>query len=241
MKDLGWQAAAQDHARAEFPRESCGVVIAGGDYIPCRNLAATPAIQFDLDAHDYAAAEETGEIVAIVHSHPNESANPSAADRVACEASGLPWWIVGVPSGVWRHYEPCGYAAPLIGRPFFHGVLDCFTLIRDWCRIERGIEIPNFERRDDWWTRGENLYVDHFAEAGFYCVGHEAPRAPKWGDIILMQVRADVPNHGAIWLGNDVILQHLHGRLSGRDMYGGYWRKHTTHWLRYGSGGGAYE
>ena len=47
-----------------------------------------------------------------------------------------------------------------------------------------------------------------------------------------MQVLSNVPNHAAIYLGGDVIGHHLYGRLSGRDVYGGYYKKHTTHVLR---------
>lgn len=228
-KRAAWQADAWAHAQAEYPREACGLVV-GGVYVPCRNTAAGSTDHFALHAHDYAAAGERGTITALFHSHPNASANPSEADRVACEASGLPWHIVGVPSGVWTYLQPCGYRVPLIGRPFAHGVLDCYSLIRDWYAQERGIALPDFPRPDDWWAHGGNLYVEHFAEAGFTAIDEHALQN---GDVILMQIKADVPNHGAIWLAGDVLLQHLCGRLSGRDVYGGYWRKHATHFLHY--------
>ena len=32
---------------------------------------------------------------------------------------------------------------------------------------------------------------------------------------------------------DNIILHHCHGRLSSRDVYGGYWRKVTTHVLRH--------
>jgi cell wall-associated NlpC family hydrolase len=48
-----------------------------------------------------------------------------------------------------------------------------------------------------------------------------------------MQVASPVPNHAAVYLGDGLILHHLQGRLSSRDVYGGYWQKVTTHALRH--------
>ncbi|WP_043946902.1 Mov34/MPN/PAD-1 family protein, partial [Ralstonia solanacearum] len=48
-----------------------------------------------------------GEVLAVVHSHPNASAEPSEADHVACEASGLPWHIIAWPADDVRTIEPC--------------------------------------------------------------------------------------------------------------------------------------
>ena len=55
------------------------------------------------------------------------------------------------------------------------------------------------------------------------------------GDVLLMQIASPVPNHAAIYLDDGVIMQHVAGRLSSRDVYGGYWAKHTTHVLRHRS------
>ncbi len=232
MNAPAWQTAAEVHARAEYPRESCGLVVSG-NYMPCTNQARGTE-HFQLSARDYAAAEERGTIEAVVHSHPDAPANPSPADRVACETSGLPWHIVGLSAGeitVWKYCAPCGYEAPLVGRPFYHGVLDCYALVRDWYARERGIALPDYAREDEWWHHGGDLYREHFREAGF---APAEPGSAIEGDVILMQVHSPVPNHAAIWLPGDVLLHHLYGRLSCREVYGGYYRKHTTHWLRYG-------
>lgn len=224
--------AAERHARAEFPKEACGliaVVKGRRRYFPCKNLSTEGEDRFEIDPQDYARVEDLGEIVGVFHSHPNASANPSEADRLGCEASGVVWYILGLPSGVWVNLKPSGYTVPLVGREFVHGVLDCYTLIRDWYRHERGVTLPDFQRKDEWWVAGENLYVDNFESAGFQIVDG----LPEEGDVLLMQVCSNVPNHGAIYLGNDQIVHHLYGRLSSREVYGGYYKKHTTHILRY--------
>ncbi|WP_454710945.1 C40 family peptidase [Cupriavidus nantongensis] len=225
--------AIRAHAAAEYPREACGLIVVerGRErYVPCRN-AASGTEHFVLPAEDFAAAEDLGEVVAVVHSHPDAPAMASEADLVSCEASGMPWHILSWPADDLRTIEPSGYQAPLVGRQFAHGVLDCYTLVRDWYRIERAIALPDFPRRDDWWHQGEDLYMRHYAEAGFVAVSQDQPE--QAGDVILMQLRSPVPNHAAVYLGGGHMLHHLHGRLSSRDVYGGYWQEITRCVLRY--------
>jgi len=226
------QSAAFEHAKAAYPRESCGllVVCKGKElYVPCANLGVGTD-QFVIDPKDYARADAMGEIVAVVHSHPALPPTPSQADRVACEASGLHWYIVSYPNGQWAELKPQGYVAPLVGREWSHGVLDCYSLVRDWFAQERGIDLPDFNRFDEWWKRGENLYVDNFESSGFVRLDVQPLQV---GDCFLMQVVSPVPNHAAVYLGDGLILHHLQGRLSSRDVYGGYWQKITTHTLRH--------
>lgn len=226
-------AAVRKHAAAEYPREACGLVVVvrgRARYVPCRNLA-TDDEHFVLPKQDFAAAADLGEVTAVVHSHPDLSAEPSQADRVACEASGLPWHIVAYPDDDLRTIEPCGYEAPLVGRQFAHGVLDCYSLVRDWYARERGIVLPDFDRHDGWWQHGEDLYMQHYAEAGFVAISQDQPEVA--GDVILMQLRSPVPNHAAVYLGDGHMLHHLHGRLSSRDVYGGYWQQIARCVLRY--------
>ena len=220
------------HAAATLPRECCGLLLVrqGKEvYWPCRNLAAG-AGQFRMDPADYAAAEEAGDVLAIVHSHPYLSPEPSQADRVGCEVSGLPWIILGWPSGEWRECVPNGYVAPLIGRVFAHGVLDCYTLVRDYYQREVGIGLPDFERQDDWWKAGQDLYRDNFAAAGFHVIERGQLKAH---DVILIQLGANVANHAAIYLGDGLILHHPMNRLSGRTVFGGYWQKQAVLFLRH--------
>jgi len=227
---MTWRDDAERDARDAYPREACGlVVVARGReiYHPCRNVAA--GVQhFEIDPADYAEAEDSGTIVGVFHSHPDGTEAASEPDRVGCESSGVPWHILAWPENRWGTIVPSGYAAPLIGREFHHGTLDCYGLIRDWYRIERGVVLSDFQRLNDWWHQGGDLYRAHFAEAGF-----EAGADLHPGAVLLMQVASPVPNHAAIYLGDDIILHHLHGRLSSRDVYGGFWRKVTTHVLRY--------
>lgn len=229
------EAQIRAHAAEDYPREACGLIVVkkGREtYVRCRNEAASPEQHFVLSPEDLAAAEDTGEVVALVHSHPNMPARASEADLVGCERSELPWVLVSVMPGPvvddLRTIEPSGYEAPYVGREWSHGSLDCWGLCRDWYARERGVSLPDPDRRDGWWDDGSSdLYGDHaMTAAGFSRVDLKSILP---GDLILMQIRSRnlVPNHAAIYLGDGQILHHLHGRLSSRDIYGGYWQEVT--------------
>lgn len=241
--------AITTHALAEYPRECCGLIVAVGRrevYRPCTNLSHGLE-QFRMSAEDWADAEDVGRVLAVVHSHPDAPATPSDADRAACEATGLPWVIVSVRDGVAQDVQqiaPTGWTAPLLGRQFFHGVLDCYTLIRDWYQRDAGIELLDFERADDWWNQGQDLYMQGFAQTGFERVPDGAALQP--GDVVLMAVRSPVANHAGIYLDKrplveapdlhpvpNAMLHHLYGRLSERVVYGGHWQEITMAVVRH--------
>ena len=220
------------HANRESPRECCGLVIVSKGkerYRPCRNIS-TGSDQFHLDPRDYADAEDRGDVIAIAHSHVNISPQPSQADLTTCESMGLPWIIMNVPVGTYHVFEPSGYEPPLIGCQFSHGVNDCYSLIRRYYQRELQITIPDFERRDDWWKTEQDLYRDNFAAAGFVRIEESALRTH---DVILMQLSSDKTNHGAVYLGDGKILHHPMNRLSGREMFGGFWRNIATVYLHH--------
>ncbi|MDR2208810.1 MAG: C40 family peptidase [Azoarcus sp.] len=223
------------HAAETAPAECCGVaVVVRGRlrYLRCRNRAAE---DFEIDPADWAAADDTGEIVGICHSHVFVLPEPSMADLTMCEQTDVPWLIVNHPSGAYKIVTPSGWRAPLIGRQFRHGVLDCYTLVRDYYRETLGIDLPDFQREDDWWLKGGDLYRQNFEAAGFVMIGDGDCRDLRVHDGLMLQVASPVPNHAAVLVEDGQILQHCHGRLSSRDVYGGYWRKHTTHVLRHRS------
>lgn len=235
------------HGEQEYPRECCGLIaiVKGRErYFPCENRAQG-SDHFTLSSEDYSTVEDLGEITAICHSHPNAPSTPSQADLVSCEATELPWHIVRVDTGVDdvpKSLEisttlPTGYIAPLVGRQFAHGVLDCYSIVRDWYLQERDIVLPNFERPDLWWNDGHSdLYTEGFPVAGFKRIGYTIHDCtPEIGDVFLMQIRSKnhKPNHAGVYVGDGLMIHHLHGRLSSKDFYGGMYQDYTRAILRY--------
>ncbi|PRP71509.1 hypothetical protein BUE93_05790 [Chromobacterium amazonense] len=211
--------------------EACGVVLDSGRVYPCRNRSLLPAEYFELDPVDYAAAEQLGRVAGIWHSHPHGSAEPSWVDRAMCERTRLPWHIVSPGGGDYRYLEPSGWQAPLLGRPYCYGVFDCWELVRDWYRQERGMVLsrPPAAGEAGWSERGCNVIHDAATAMGF--ARHDGE--PQAGDLAVFQMQSAVPNHLAVWLGDGRILHHLRDRPSETHVYGGYWARCMTGFWRY--------
>jgi proteasome lid subunit RPN8/RPN11 len=222
------------HALEDPSVEACGFIINAGGFervVRARNAAPDPSRFFVIHPDDYAAAEKVGRIIAIYHSHPKGPSEPSAGDRAACTASGLPWYIYSVPDHSFAAIDPDDFPAPLVGREFLWGINDCGTLVRDYYREKLGINLvyePYPERF--WKDPNHKPYLRKFLENGFRIVN-----APKEHDCLLLQLSADEPNHAAIYINGGLILHHVQNRLSCRDVYGGYWREVTRYVLRHES------
>ncbi len=229
--------AIQQDAIRRYPEESCGAVTPHG-YLPLDNFAEDKRRQFDCSR----ACDElqiAGELLAVVHSHPDGPAGPSAHDIASQRSMDLPWGLVmsdGTVASRPFFWGDSLTPPPLLGREFRHGPSgtdgrgDCGALIRDWFRLERGLLIPDFPRDDEWWKAGKDLYAQHFSEAGFVLANREDPRL---GDVALIQFRSkDVANHGGIYVGGGLLLNNLEGRLSREEPILG-WAKHVRLWLRH--------
>jgi proteasome lid subunit RPN8/RPN11 len=239
----GALAEIQEHAKAEYPKEACGAITPEG-YLPLINVHKVPDRAFDCrDACNQLEAE--GRLLAVVHSHPDGPLGPSSWDMRQQMAMDIPWGLVatdGVRVGRPFFWGDSLEPPPLLRRDFRHGPSgtdgkgDCYALVRDWFRMERGIVLPECPRNDNWWAGadgGDNLYLNGLAKSGFVDIGRNAGlRDPRPGDCFLAQVRARTPNHGGVYIGNGQILHHPGNSLSITKPLG-EWVRLVTHWLRY--------
>ena len=224
-----------DHAKEETPNECCGLIIirkGRTKYIRCKNIAELPKHTFVLASDDYIKAEDEGEIVGVAHSHPYEPPIPSDGDKVACEKSGVPWYIVNPQTERWGYYEPSGFELPYVGRKFQFGIIDCYTLVRDYFKKEFNLQLRDYYRADEFWKKGQSLYEDNFMKEGFIKIPLDEI---KKHDLLFMQLESNLPNHAAIYLGDQQVLHHVQGRLSSRDILGEYYIKNTAFAARHKS------
>lgn len=243
-------ADAATHAKAQFPKESCGFVAAGA-YVACDNTHKTPERDFTISDPRYDAAVIGKTLQAVIHSHPNGPVRPSEKDMQSQVSTGVPWVIITLnekgpgESIAWGGNLPI---APVIGRPFVHGVFDCYALIRDVFRKGKDelakeqvawpfapILLPEFPRSDDWWNDGQNLYLDGFEKAGF----KEIPRSEAAaGDVFLTAIGNShinpkkIINHGGVLLQNGELLHHFATQPSRRSI-AGPWMRSIQKFVRY--------
>ena len=229
--------------KTKYPNEACGLIVEPFEIIECANIAVDPKQYFLLDPQDYIKTARESKIVGVWHTHCEQPGVPSMADKAGCEASDMPWVIVGMrknESGEIEKFEqstivPTGYRADYVGRPYVFGIFDCYTLVADYYEKELGIKL---ERRPSWfkplwWENGEDFFVQEFKQQGFKRL---IDQEIQQHDIFLMQIRSPVANHIGVYVGEDKILHHTQERLSKEDVYGGsYWMKHTVHHLRHES------
>jgi len=95
-----------EHARAEAPRECCGILIGSGtavsEALAARNIAEQPT-RFLIDPQDHIDAIRSvrgrgAQVVGFYHSHPHSSAVPSETDRAEASYPDHLYLIVGLAS-----------------------------------------------------------------------------------------------------------------------------------------------
>ncbi len=98
MTEYNWAADAFKDATKAYPEECCGLLIdidGIETYWKCKNISGTyKEKSFVIDPLDYANGEDQGEVLGIVHSHPDGDFTFSHTDRMACKYIDLPFYLV---------------------------------------------------------------------------------------------------------------------------------------------------
>tara|TARA_R110002012_G_scaffold321104_1_gene547409 strand:+ start:3410 stop:4111 length:702 start_codon:yes stop_codon:yes gene_type:complete len=231
---MSWKQDALVHAKDQDPKESCGLLlnIRGKEkYFACKNLSTWANQCFIIDPEDYVKGSDLGDIIAIIHSHPTTQPIASEADKISCEETNLPWYIINPKTEQWGSYKPTGYKAPLVGRQWVWGVTDCWALVRDWYKQELGIILRDWERPI---TPEEFIANPMFVKCASATGFKELRPQEKLenGDLLFMSIMTTGLNHVAIFLDGDV-LHHLADRISCKEPYNEWLLKCTGMRLRY--------
>lgn len=230
----------KEQAAREYPKEAVWLITKKGCR-KVRNVHPDPENHFEVSKADLAKAALAG-LLAVVHSHPDRPEVPSANDMQGQVNTDVPWGVLSCTAEGASDIRWWGTPerAPLIGRPFVHGISDCYSLIRDYYFVEKGITLPEFPRSWGWWDEGEDLFIEGFEKAGFARI---ASGEVKPGDVWLARIRSGVVNHGGVVLDHGLALHQIgsprgpidESRLSAREPMARY-LPHVELWLRYVGG-----
>ena len=116
----------------------------------------------------------------------------------------------------------------LLGRQWRYGVFDCFTLIRDFFKLQ-GVELPDFERPSDLETC-DSIFLEQAERIGFKPVQYESRRP---GDVLIMSLGTKEPMHAAILLPDERILHQRQDSLSAIEPLGRYYVSKVAAVFRY--------
>ena len=206
------------HAKDCHPQESCGVILIEDPskpnkltYLPQENISSDPLNSFELPTEAWMA----GDVVAVVHSHPNGEPLLSGLDRQQQTMHGVPWALV---TGQQVKVFPC--VPHLRGREFDYGKFDCGTLVADAYNLA-GIQLP-YQERGSMEFDTENGTIENYLISN----GFVKKDSLEIGDVLLIAFNGQ-PCHVAIYIGNENILHHALDQLSRIEPYYGYYIQHT--------------
>lgn len=220
MFDEACLTAIRKHAEAEYPNESCGLVVGSGNYVPCKNVKAKPEHGFKIPEDVWARFRALGNVRAVVHSHPDGPYHPSYEDQAGqLSMPDIPWGIVEVSK--YRTRGPFFWGdtvpiEPLAKRPWIFGVFDCYGLVRDYYRLNLNVTLPNRPRENQWWNDPEKatLLLDMYSSDGWVEIDDWRKNIEKH-DVFLIQLPGfNVPTHCAVYLGNELAMHHRWDRIS---------------------------
>lgn len=218
-------------AGKSYPNECCGFLTQKG-LMPIENTSDEPLHFATIDPKSYAQADEEG-IIFLYHSHAK---NPtfSQLDIDCCKKLDIPFVLYCVESDKFMMGNPRG--GDYLGRDWIYGLHDCYALIRDWYRQERGVVFDDFARCEagESSQEGWNMFVENFESQGAIRLSPHGIKL-QVGDVLLMQIGSRNPNHLGLIFDTEqqAFMHHCRDRQSSIEPYGGFWAKHTIGVLRY--------
>jgi proteasome lid subunit RPN8/RPN11 len=224
-----------DHFDTCYPAEACGLLyIVKGKlrWKACTNISED-GNSFAFDRTEYLSICKLGDIVGIVHSHPDqEEVAASEADIVNCNISEIPYIIFGYPSMSMLELKPEHITRGLMGLEYEFGVNDCLEAGRRYYDQVLDIKLRAREPYlDDWWDLGEDYFTEqHIKDWGFV-----KKEQLEINDILIFNVGHSIGTHCGVYLGNDIMYHHAGNRLSCRENIYPMWAKHLIGIYRYES------
>lgn len=120
----------------------------------------------------------------------------------------------------------------LEGLPYAEGRDDCYGLARRYYR-KYGLNLRNYARPTGFSYYGMDLISKNLEAEGFVYLDVALDRL-EVGDGITMAInRSEFANHVAVYVGNRMILHHLHGAKSIAENFSDRWKSRVMNIVRH--------
>jgi len=209
-----------EYLKDKYPEEGCGVIDVDYRFFPIKNVAKDPINTFILNPSEYMSIKN---IRAIVHSHPDKSAEPSYSDISSCNISMIPHYIYSIPSEEFYGLVPDTRGVDLMGRKYKYEVFDCLSAVIDYYYSIRGIDLSRRRKfwKEDWDKEGEN----YITEKELLNFGFKKDSSIKENSLILFAINSTVVNHLGVYVGDNEFYHHAYNRLSTIDSLNPFWSR----------------
>jgi len=213
----------KNHAETTTPEECCGLFIStkdGTKRLPSKNASPyDKKHSFKIDANSLLIAETSGKIIGYYHSHNSlDTAGVfSELDLKNIRIHRLFSLIYNTARNQFYLLDDYN-KAKYIGRAFQIGVSDCYSLLQDYFSKELNIKLSDYKRDSKWFRTSPSIWIKNLDKESFSIVmaGKDFEYSKlQPNDVILMfGYDASFPSHGAVFLGNGLILHHPAKKLS---------------------------
>ncbi|BAU12889.1 hypothetical protein LEP3755_34220 [Leptolyngbya sp. NIES-3755] len=219
----------REQVDSEF--EICGVVIQDELYVS-KNVSPEPRLNAAYDSETIdriQLALKNHRKPTLFHTHTRHSKldDFSVQDIKSSRAWKLPSFLLHVPSGIPRYYDPLE-VKPLLGREWHWSYQNCYTLAQDYYR-SLGIQLSDFylESPDEFNDPRFNRFAENVLAQGFRRL--RPNEALQESDFLLFNLVGLNPNHCGVFLApeRNRFLHQLVNRLSKESIYGSEYRNLT--------------
>jgi proteasome lid subunit RPN8/RPN11 len=142
--------AAIKHSRRNSEAETCGLFLYKENYSDYEFRSLENEFQFDphffsIKNKDFYPHLFSNNIICLFHSHPHCSEHLSDLDIEVSRSLGLPSLVYSLQTKEFNLYYPESYKPrPLIGRVFIPFFQDCVIFVKDYYKLELGIDLCAF-------------------------------------------------------------------------------------------------
>lgn len=228
----------KEYAKTQFPKEAVAV-IKNGKLITLENKSNVPTENFYVSSDIY-----DEDITEILHTHTDGNIRPSYDDMKTQIAFGVPMGILAMfydDDTKDYNFSKVHYIGNLradyLGLPYIFGINDCYSLVRNYYKTHKNIELMDFPRRWEFW-KTENLLINNAKEAGFKEI---SANEVEVGDVFFCTFHgvSRYPIHMGVLAEKGIMVHHPSNRqpinyscLSVKEKIDRYLPS-ITHWMRY--------